>query len=360
MTTLTFRRVESATLDEMAFLSLPHAIYPPEYWTEDASEIQTLIAGTHPISSRHEFEAWVAYKGDEIVLRAALTWPHADDTCVYLGYFESLYNDFELFQAFMNHLDQVAKSRGAQRMIGPVQASFWVSYRMLLSGYEDTPFTGEPYNPPYYPVLWEAVGFELTERYLSNFFKRIEAVGPHQRLSKRYQQFLDKGLTFKDAKAKEWEAILPQVYQLLSELYKGFPLFETITYVEFKQIFKDYQQILDFTMVKLAYDQARLVGFVITVPDYGNLVYGSLNPLTLLRILRIRHKAERYTVMYLGVDEDYLGLGSALTHLIYQAIEKRSAYAVAGMIHHTKVTKNYLPDMQTKQHHYGIFERTLQ
>lgn len=358
---LTIRKVESGRLSEILFLSLPHMIYPEEHLMQSASEFQAQLTGQHPLSSEYDFEAWLVCTAEgQPLMRAALTLPHVEQRTAYLGYFETTSQDQELMQKFVDFLSQRARYlRNAETLIGPVQGSFWLGYRMQLSGFSDLPFTGEPHNPAYYPRLWKAAGFELKEQYVSNFFQQIPTQYRESRLKQRYQKFIAEGVRFISPKRSEWQVVLPEVFALLSKLYQEFPLFETISFEQFSEVFNQYQQILDFQMVQLAYKADQLVGFVITVPDYGNLVYRPLTRMNLLRILKRRRLARRYTVMYLGVDGDYLGLGSALSYLIYQAIESRSAYAVAGLIHQSRVTKNYVADLKAYQHHYGIYEKKI-
>lgn len=355
------RKVEVGSLEEILCLALPQKIYTKERLMQSAREFQMQLAGKHPLSKTYTFEAWLLCGAEgQPLMRAALTFPHNRPQVAYVGYFESVSRDEAIMQEFVDFLSQRAQAfNGAKTLLGPVQASFWVSYRMQLSGFSDAPFTGEPHNPDYYPTLWQAAGFELTEQYVSNFFHQIPQAYRESRLKKRYEMFRKRGLRFVSPKREQWQEVLPEVFDLLSDLYREFPLYDAISFEQFAEVFNDYQQILDFSMVQLAYQEECLVGFVITVPDYGPLPYQAMTALNILKLLKRRRKARRYTIMYLGVERKYLGLGSALSYLIYQAIEARSAYAVAGLIHQGKVTQNYASDLKAYQHHYGIFEKKL-
>lgn len=358
---ISIRKVEAGSFEEILCLALPEKIYPADRLMQSSSELQAQIAGTHPLSGTYDFEAWLLCSEDgQPLMRAALTFPHSKADTAYLGYFESVTQDTERMRVFIDFLSQRARDlKDVQTLSGPVQASFWLGYRMQLSGFADAPFTGEPHNPAYYPKLWEAAGFELKEEYVSNFFQQIPEQYREPRLKQRFSKFKQEGVKFVSPKRAQWQEVLPEVYRLLSELYQDFPIFEAITFEQFAQVFNDYQQILDFSMVQLAYKDAQLVGFVITMPDYGHLVYRKMTALNLVKILKRRRQAKRYTVMYLGVDSQYLGLGSALSYLIYQAIEHKHAYAVAALIHGNKVTKRYVSELQAYQHHYGLYEKQL-
>ena len=150
----------TAELDD--FLALPKKIYRPEHLMQSEEEELALIEGNHPLSSDLETYAFVGYEDSQPCIRGLLTF-YPDDEAAYLGFFESI-NDQQIASAFIEHLAGFARSLGASKIIGPVQASFWLGYRMQLTGTEEVPFTGEPHNPVYYPDLWQAAGFELMER----------------------------------------------------------------------------------------------------------------------------------------------------------------------------------------------------
>lgn len=352
------RQVKPDSQEMADFLALPAKIYPKDRLMQDKAEEKAQLTGQHALSSQYSFRAYVGYRNGQVLIRAALiTYPTMLQA--YLGYFEA-FNDKEMMQALIANLSQEAKDLGCHSIIGPIQASFWLGYRLRLNAFDQAPFTGEPNQPAYYQELWQAEGFILKEKYLSNFYQQIPAGAHQRRLAKRYEQFLAKGYQIISPKRKDWEQVSLEVFDLLRQVYAHFPVFQSISRQQFAQLFAPYKQILDFSMVKLAYLDGALVGFLITMPDYGNLVYGKMTPFKLLKILRIRRRAKRYLIMYLGVGDDHLGLGSALTHPIYEAIRERHAHAVGALIHQGTVTENYVPELQENQHYYGLFVLDLE
>ena len=165
---LEIKPVKPNTTELADFLALPKRIYQPVHLMQSEEEELALIEGSHPLSSDLETYAFVGYEEGQPRIRGILTF-YSGDEAAYLGFFESI-NDQQIASAFIEHLAGFARSLGAIKIIGPVQASFWLGYRMQLTGTEEPPFTGEPHNPAYYPQLWWAAGFELKECYLSNFY----------------------------------------------------------------------------------------------------------------------------------------------------------------------------------------------
>ena len=354
---LEIKPVKPNTTELDDFLALPKQIYQPDHLMQSAEQELALIEGSHPLSSDLDTYAFIGYEDSRTCIRGLLTFYLGDETA-YLGFFESI-NEQQITSAFIEHLAGFARSLGASRIIGPVQASFWLGYRMQLTGTEELPFTGEPHNPAYYPQLWQAAGFELKERYLSNFYPKVSNQTHQDKLAYRFESFEKAGFTICSPKKKDWDQASLQVFELLNRLYQDFPIYRSISNQQFSQIFQKYRYILDFSMVKLAYKEGKLAGFLIAMPDYGSLVYQRLTPFNLAKLFWTKRFAKRYTIMYLGVDEEFLGLGSALAYPIFKEAQKRQASAIGALIHQNTVTRHYAAELQGDKHEYGLFELDL-
>lgn len=348
-------RPDSAELQD--FLSLPQSLYPAGHLMQAAAEELALIQGSHPLSPEIDVYAFVGYREGQIGIRGLLTFYPADGAC-YLGYFEA-FDDGEAAKDFIQHLACFARSLGAEKLIGPVQASFWLGYRMQLTGHEALPFTGEPHNPAYYPKLWQEAGFVLKERYLSNFYPKVSNQTHQDKLAHRFQSFSQAGFSILSPRKEDWGQVSLEVFDLLNRLYEDFPIYRSISRQQFSSIFEKYRNILDFSMVKLAYKDGKLVGFLITMPDYGAQVYQELGLLNLAKLLWTKRFAKRYIILYLGADHQHPGLGSALAYPIFKNVQKRGASAVGALIHQQTVTRHYAAELQGDKHEYGLFELDL-
>ncbi|WP_052303149.1 hypothetical protein [Carnobacterium sp. 17-4] len=345
--------VVSGERSEADFLQFPQRIYKKEEWMQSVSEEQAQIRGQHPLSPTYTFQAFNGYQDGQMVIRGALIKPHHLDD-YYFGYFEAI-DDVTIMIQFIQTLSAKVRNENAQRIIGPVQGSFWLGYRMKVKGFERAPFTSEPHNPAYYPKLWQAAGFKEVEHYTSNFYRTIPPQYESEKLAKRYQSFVEKGYRFVSPKPEDWPTVSLEVFELLRVLYKDFPLYQEVTAGQFSQIFADLKQVIDFSMVKLAYKDQQLVGFLITLPDYGNLIYRKMTMLNLAKILYTRWRAKRYIILYLGVDSKHLGLGLAMSYPVFKQVKQRKAEVVAALIHEKTVTNRYVPEMQEDSHDYSLW-----
>ncbi|MGQ7462159.1 hypothetical protein ACTGZQ_06385 [Streptococcus suis] len=349
--------VKAGSQEEKDFLSLPSLIYSKSEIMQNLEEEQQQIAGCHVLSHYYQLQAYVAYQDKKIQARCALIYyPHITEA--YLGYFEAFDNQAVISELFAK-MKQEARSRSKSALIGPVNASFWLGYRMKTSDFHDTIFSGEPHNPSYYPNLWQEAGFVETDCYLSNFYGQVELGQQQKKMENRYREFAKKGYHIFSPKRSDWENYAPQVFRLLSQLYQDFPTYQSIKSSEFSQVFSSLKFALDFSMVKLAYYQDELVGFLISMPDYGNLIHKKMSWLDILTFFKVRHRAKRYILLYLGVKPGHLGLGSALSFPVYQSVQKRKALTIGALIHQGKVTQNYAPELQEKRRSYALYRLDL-
>ena len=345
--------VVSGEKSEADFLQFPQHIYNKEDRMQSVSEEQAQISGQHPLSPTYTFQAFNGYQDGKVVIRGALIKPHHIDD-YYLGYFEAL-DDVTVMIQFIQTLSDKVRNENGQHIVGPVQGSFWLGYRMKVNGFERTPFTSEPHNPWYYPKLWQAAGFKEIEHYTSNFYRSIPPQYESKKLAKRYQSFVEKGYRFISPKPEDWPTVSLEVFGLLRVLYKDFPLYQAITAEQFSQIFADLKQVIDFSMVKLAYKDQQLVGFLITLPDYGNLIYRKMTMLNLSKIIYRKWRAKRYIILYLGVNPKHLGLGLATSYPVFKQLKQRKAEVIAALIHENTVTNRYVPEMQEDSHAYSLW-----
>lgn len=128
--------------------------------------------------------------------------------------------------------------------------------------------------------------FEVIEHYTSNIYKEVKKKYKNVKYSDRYNKFIDKGYQIVSPNMKRYDEIVKDIYYLLIELYKDFPIFKKISLEAFQEVFKDYKTIINPSMVKLAYFENKMVGFFISVPNYNNCVYYLNNPTNLLKILK--------------------------------------------------------------------------
>lgn len=340
------------------FLSLPSRIHSKKSLMQKPDDEIALLKGCHTLSKYFTFTAFACYSDKRIVSRCAVTiYPEKDEA--YLGFFDSEDN-VDAVKAMFEMAEGFAREQGIVKLTGPVDASFWISYRMKSDKFQERPYFSEPYGKEYYPRLWKEAGYGVSQIYVSNMYKKFaKDEASDEKYVKRYQYFIEKGYRIVSPKKDDWDSVIGEVYKLLMKLYSNFPVFSYISEEEFREMYKSLKLILDYSVVKLGYKDNELAGFFITVPDYGNRLYGKLSLADILFMLKNRKKCSNYIHLYVGVNEGHLGLGSAMSQAVFEEMRIRKASSVGALIKKGKVSEKYVDKKIIGQREYLLFEKNI-
>ncbi len=341
------------------FLLLPRLLYNKKKLVQNEREERQLLSAEHILSKYFSFTGFVCYQDGEPCARCAVTvYPEKD--CAYIGFFECI-NDKQAAKLLFDCAEKFAFEQGRQILVGPVDASFWIKYRMKANVFEDRAYFSEPYNKDYYKDLWESSGYEVDERYISNKYERFSKSDlNNKRFNNRYNEFIKKGYEISSPEKKDWDKVVGEVYGLIIDLYSGFSVFSYISEEDFRKLFSSLKFILDFSMVKMAYLNGEAVGFFIGSPDYKNRLCGKIGLKELLYILLKRLKSKNYVMLYLGVKDKHLGLGKAMTQTIIRNVYKKNATSIGAFIKKGKVTEKYAAEKVNGVFEYLTFRKQMQ
>ncbi len=339
------------------FLDLPAEIYKKEELTNNKKEEIELLRGNHCLSKGFEIQAFlVVDEEDKPLSRCVVTiYPKKEE--LFLGLFESL-EIREAARLLFLTVDNYCKEIGRNKIIGPVDGSFWIKYRLKIDNF-GKPYTGEPYNKEYYYFMFQDAGYKVFEEYISNKYMAIPKGHHNPILKRRLRESERKGYEIRSPKKEEFSKVLDEIGDLILELYKEFPIFSDIKKSDFIKMFSKLKPVLDFSMIKLAYFKGDLVAFSITIPNYGGVINGKLNLLKILKLMKIRKKAKEYVLLYLGAKEGHLGLGAALVQKTSDELEKRGAKSIGALIQKNKVTETYFNEIIEKKEKYVLLEKRL-
>ncbi|HOM03240.1 MAG TPA: hypothetical protein PLH43_10475 [Acetivibrio sp.] len=341
------------------FLSLPKKLYGKKDIMQNEVEERKLLTGKHVLNKYFKLYKLCAYKNGEIAGRLVIT-QYPDDDMAYVGFFECI-DDKECAGKMFTSAEKLAKDNGMTKMVGPVDASFWIKYRLKVNLFDRPPYVSEPYNKDYYLNLFLDNGFEIEERYVSNIYRKLPKKGFEvTKFKERLKEFSQKGYKIVSPDKKTWDKAIGEVYKLIMKLYSNFPVFKYLSEDDFKEIYSSYKMILDMSMVKIAYYEGEAVGFFIGMPNYGNRLYGKLNLLTLLYILRKRRKSSDYVLLYMGVDEKHRGLGKAITQVIMDNLQVKQASSIGALIKKGKIIEGYVEEAREDQYEYVLLSKSLQ
>lgn len=265
-----------------AFLGLPAEAYPDML----ASLFRPELEGRQ--------RAWVAVREDKPVARLVARRSPTLQGLGMIGFFEALPGSEEevakLFEASTGWL----RETGAADIVGPMDGDTWHKYRLNVGPWEDPPFLMEPWNPPYYPALWESNGFEVLERYLS---KRVESGPVADFLEPKRQAALAAGYELRRLDPERFDDELRTIHRISIRIFARNFLYTEISEREFFALYAGARSLLDPDLVWFARTpEGEDVGFLFAYPD------------------GFRGKADAVNMKTVGVLPEHrrAGLGAAL------------------------------------------------
>lgn len=338
------------------FIAFPRRIYSAGELMQSPADELALLNGTHILSRYFTVTPILIYRGSRVVSRAAVTL-YPNDSTAYIGFFESE-NDSEAAALLFKTAGEAAAKNGCTKLVGPVDCSFWIKYRMKTNRF-GSPYTGEPYNKDYYAELWYENGFESVKRYTSNHYRIVENDDGCEKYASRLAEKLGGGYTIKCPDNDTFEKTLREVYSLLIELYSDFPVYKRITEEEFCRLYDHLRHIINYSMVKMAYFECSPVGFFISVPNFKNRIYGRLSPLKKLRILSEKRRPRSYVMLYMGVDQNHRGLGKALAEAVREELKTQRVPSVGALIREGNCNKDYMEQFRDFEYEYVLLEKAI-
>ena len=338
------------------FLSLPSKLYSKNLITQNVKVEKLILNKNHILSSNFEITPFIAIdKNNNIISRCILTYYPNDDNA-YVGFFES-FNIPEASELLLKAVQEKAKQDKKKKLIGPLDASFWIGYRFKADNFE-TVYTAEPYGKNYYPDLWKEFGFTVRDRYFSNKMDIPKEEDTSMKCKLRLQTIKKNGYIIKNSSKKTFHKDIEDIYELLTKVYSNFPLYKDISKNQFLKMFNYLKYILDFDMVKLVYKNQKLVGFFIAIPNYYNLS-SNRNLRTIIRMLKIKKAPKEYVLLYTGIGHEHVGVGSAMAELIKEELVKKQCKSIAALIHEGKITNKYYEELAINKYEYVLLEKIL-
>lgn len=352
MNCVKFEKEENRIKD---FIDLPKKIYSKEENMENPDTMKKILCETHPLNKYFQLDKFLIYQDKEPVARFAIT-TYPNEKIAYLGFYECI-DDDTVAKYLFKEIANYTKANNYTKIVGPVDGSFWNKYRMKINLF-NRPYTGEPYNKEYYFKQWKDNGFEIMDHYTSNHFHAIDENYHNPKFEEHYKEFIEKGYEIKKPKKEEIDNVIKELYYLITDLYKDFPIYKNISKEDFIEVFSGLKSIINVDMIRIAYLKNELVGFYISVPNYNNIVY-HLNLLNIAQILKIRKHPKEYVMLYMGVKQSHIGLGKAIIESIMMELAKNKLTSIGALAHDGKLTQKYAIEEAIEQYEYVLLSQKI-
>jgi hypothetical protein len=183
----------------------------------------------------------------------------------FVGHFEAQ-NDPVAAQLGLDAACDWLAGQGVTKVVGPVDFSTWHRYRLVSGGGGTRPFFLEPYNPAYYPALFEASGFVAEAHYVSHWATDLDAVVEKGR--RAGDKLRRAGYTMRPFDRRRFEDELRLLYELSSRIFGGNTFYTPCPFAEFRALYAGVRRVLPPGFAWFAYaPDGKPAGFVFGLPD---------------------------------------------------------------------------------------------
>jgi len=329
------------------FLDLPFRIYRdiPQWVPPLAPDARfTLDRRRHPFYQHSAAAFFLATQADREVGRiAALDNRNYNDFNKERTAFFYLFeceDDRPAAQALFQAAFEWARARGLNRIVGPKGFTALDGLGLLVKGFEHRPALGLPYNPPYYPALVEAAGFEPKEELVSGYLSaKMHFPEKIHQLAERVQK--RRGLRVARYKTRrDLRALVPKLQALYNTSLEGTHGNVPLTDAEVKTLADQILWFADPRLIKIVMTAERdePVGFLFAYPDISAAVQrtkGQLFPFGWIDLLLELRRTKWININGAGIVEKYRGLGG--TALLFSEMHK--SVVEAGRFEHADIVQ---------------------
>ncbi len=223
-------------------------------------------------------------------------------------------DDQEVASALFGAVEDWARSKGMNEVVGPLGFSDLEREGLLVEGFDQLSTFEEQYNADYYPRLVEAAGYRKEVDWLES---RLYAPEEDDGSLKKTTDFILKRYNLRFGEAKSVRDFIrryaDQFFALLDEAYKD--LYGTVPFTEGmkKLIISNFLLIVDLKHVAVILDEnGKVVCLGICFPSIAKAVQpsgGRLTPPALIRLLKAIKKPKVLDLGLIAVAPEYMNRG---------------------------------------------------
>jgi len=226
--------------------------------------------------------------------------------------FLECYNDPDISHALISYIENWAREKGMNKIIGPFAFSDKDPQGCQISGFDTPGVIAAPNNGDYLHKLIEKEGYTKEED-LVEYKAEIPDELPEVYLKVMARASEKENIIVREFKTKlELRPFIVPILEVLNETFKNIYGFVPMTDKEKKDFARRYLPILDPAFIKAAMVEKEIVGFVISMPDISRGMLkarGRLFPFGFVHILREVKKSNHLLMLLGGVKEEYRGRG---------------------------------------------------
>lgn len=290
--------------------------YVPPLITDD---IDTLDPEVNPAFDFCESAYFMAYRDGKPVGRiAAMINRQVNEKegmrSARFGFIDFI-DDKEVSEALLNAAEDWARSKGMDKIVGPMGFTDLDHEGMLIEGFDELSTMATIYNYPYYPDHLAAHGYAGESDWVE-YVMDVPAEIPEKYdriadlVKRRFDLRVVKSKSRKDLKARYGH----KLFNLINEAYDQLYGYSRLTDRQIDYYIKIYLNLLDLDLVTVIVDKDdRVVGVGISMPSMSKALQksgGRLFPFGWYHLLKgLKGKNDRVDLLLVGVAPEYQNKG---------------------------------------------------
>lgn len=328
--------------EQKKFIDFPLELYrgnpffvPPLY-----SDEKQLFSKNFVYSDQCDCVYFNAYEGEKHVgrisgiLQKASNLKHGEKRVRFTRF--DCIDSQEVARALFDALENWAKERGMNEVVGPLGFSDLEREGLLIEGFEELSTFEEQYNYPYYQRLIENCGYAKevdwvesqlrlpkgdTERIFSLCERVMKRYKLHLGVAKNTSQFLKK---YSDA-----------LFEILDKTYEN--IYGTVPFTDGmkKMMISNFRLILNMNYVAvLLNEKEEVVCFGLCFPSLSKAIQpsgGKLTPAAILRVLKAIKKPRTIDLGLVGVLPEYRGAAAVIVAETVKMLQRGVEYAETNL-----------------------------
>lgn len=284
-----------------------------------SDDLGTLSPAKNPAFEFCDAVYYMAYKDGKPVGRIAgiinrqVNEKHGRATARF-GFIDFI-DDEEVSAALIGAVEDWARKKGMNKIIGPMGFTDMDHEGMLIGGFEELGTMATIYNYPYYPRHLEKLGYQKEADWIEFLMEVPEKIpDKYDRIAnivkQKYGLKVKKYSSPKKAKAE----IGRPLFHLINETYDGLYEYSTLTESQIDYYIDIYLGLINFDLLTAIADKDdNLVGIGISMPSLSRALQkskGKLLPLGWFHLLRaLKCKTDRVDLLLVAVKPEYQNKG---------------------------------------------------
>jgi len=303
------------------FLNLPWSLHSGDpNWVPPLRSVQIEMVNYkhHPFYNDAEVQTFIARQGRTVCGRIAAidnfghNRRYADDQVGFVGFFESI-DDQQVANPLFAAAQEWLAGRNLPCMRGPMNPSLNHECGLLIEGFDSLPTFMMPYNPPYYPMLWEGFGFQKKHDLFTFEGDREMLAEVDQKVFFVFEEVKRRfGCTIRPLNKNQFLEDVRVFLDIYNRSLVGTWGFVPMSDAEIDRTSRDLKHLIVPELALIAEVEGKPVGAVFGLLDYNpriKAIDGRLFPFGFVRLLWNRRSITKLRLVSTNVLPEYQAWG---------------------------------------------------